>query len=309
MNKNTLIALHISANSLKNSDSFLKQKFTIFMLHCSVVLFFLFFATIVAAQSSEGAKIGLGAAHDPLNLDSSVALVADVNTHEVLFAKNPHVALPIASITKIMTVLVTLKANLDLDEYITLTKEDYDYYKHTGSRLKAGDTFTRRDLIHLALMSSENRAAAALGRTYPGGLTAMVATMNAVASQLGMFSTSFVETTGLSEENRSTANDLARLVMHAAKYPIIKEFSTSPQFSVRAKRGVLDFKTTNKLVRDGQWEILLQKTGYINEAGRCLVMQARIAGRDLVIVLLDSINSGSRFKDANTIRTHIASLR
>lgn len=300
-----------NTNSVLIKPAFLNTQsgYTIYFQACVGLLLLCFSTILYAQQSSEGSKIGLSAAYDPLNLDSSVALVADANTHEVLFAKNPHVALPIASITKLMTVLVTLKANLDLEEKITITKADYDYYKHTGSRIQAGDSFTRRDLAHLALMSSENRAAAALGRTFPGGLPAMVASMNAVASQLGMFSTSFAETTGLSYQNRSTANDLARLVLHASQYPLMRDYSTSTNHSVYAKRGKLKFRSTNKLVREGRWEIFLQKTGYINEAGRCMVMHANVSGRELVIILLDSINSHSRSKDANIISTHVASLR
>lgn len=265
-------------------------------------------SSVVYAGASEGSKAGLSRAHDPLRLESSVALVADADTLEVLFAKNPHISLPIASITKLMTVIVTLRAGLDLDEQITITKDDYDQYKGTWSRLAAGETFSRRDLIHLALMSSENRAAAALGRTYPGGMRAIVSEMNRVAIRLGMYDTIFVETTGLSFDNRSTANDLAMLVIHAAQYPLIQDFSTSADYAVLSNVGTLKFKNTNKLVKE-DWEILVQKTGFINEAGRCLVMQARVGERNLVIILLDSSNRVSRFADAERIRTHFASAR
>lgn len=262
---------------------------------------------VYAGGVSEGAKAGLSRAHDPLQLDSSVALVADADTYEVLFAKNPHVSLPIASITKLMTIVVVLRAGLDLEEKVTITEEDYDQYKGTWSRLAAGETFTRRDLIHLALMSSENRAAAALGRSYPGGTQAIVQAMNQMAQNLGMLDTHFSETTGLSFENRSTANDLALLVMHAGQYPLIQLYSTSPNYSVLANVGKLDFKNTNQLVKKEDWEILVQKTGFIDEAGRCLVMQAKVGPRNLVIILLDSSKRRSRFTDAERIRTHFAS--
>ncbi|MDX1668070.1 MAG: serine hydrolase [Limnobacter sp.] len=262
---------------------------------------------LVANATSEGTKAGLSRAHDPLQLDSSVALVADADTSEVLFAKNPHVSLPIASITKLMTVVVVLRAGLDLDELVTITKDDYDHYKGTWSRLAAGETFTRRDLIHLALMSSENRAASALGRSYPGGTVAIVQDMNLMARNLGMTDTVFSETTGLSFENRSTANDLALLVMHASQYRLIQAYSTSPDYSVLANVGPLMFKNTNRLIKKEDWEILIQKTGFIDEAGRCLVMQARVGQRNLVIVLLDSSKRASRYLDAERIRTHFAS--
>lgn len=271
------------------------------------VTFCISWSAAVAAPS-EGSKAGLYRAHDPLRLESSVALVADADTLEVLFAKNPHVTLPIASITKLMTVVVTLRAGLNLDEQITITKDDYDHYKGTWSRLGAGETFSRRDLIHLALMSSENRAAAALGRTYPGGMTAIVNEMNRMAEMLGMRDTSFVETTGLSFDNRSTANDLAMLVMHAARYPMIQAYSTSEDYAVLSNVGTLKFKNTNKLVKE-DWEILVQKTGFIDEAGRCLVMQARVGDRNLVIILLDSSKRRSRFADAERIRTYFAAAK
>lgn len=258
------------------------------------------------AAQSEGSKAGLDKAHDPLNLQSTVALVADADSLEVLFAKNPNIKLPIASITKLMTVVVTLRAGLDLDEKITVTKEDFDTYKGTWSRLAPGSSLSRRDMIHLALMASENRAASALGRTYPGGMTAMVRAMNNMARQLNMRDTHFVETTGLSYENQSTANDLALLVVHAGQYPIIQDFSTSRNYTVYGANGMLNYHNTNSLVKKQHWHITLQKTGFINEAGRCMVMQAQVAGRNLVIVLLDSLSKKGRFSDAERIRTFFA---
>ena len=237
-----------------------------------------------------------------------MALVADADSLEVLYAKNPSAVVPIASITKIMTVVVTLEAGLDLDEVITITTEDIDYYKNTRSRLKPGSEFTRRELIHLALMASENRAASALGRSYPGGLAACVAQMNRRAASLRMFNTNFAETTGLSVENKSSANDLARMVLHAQRFPLIRQFSTDPQFSVQSGKGQLNFRNTNRLIKNKEWDIQVQKTGFINEAGRCLVMKAKVGDRNLVIVLLDALGSQARFADAERIREYVMAV-
>ncbi|HEX4856600.1 MAG TPA: serine hydrolase [Limnobacter sp.] len=261
--------------------------------------------TAAEAASGLGTRAGLKDAHDPLSLNSSVALVADADTQEVLYAKNPSAVLPIASITKVMTVMVILEAGLDLNEVITITTDDIDYYKNTRSRLKPGSQFTRRELIHLALMASENRAASALGRSYPGGLAACVAQMNRKAAALQMFNTNFAETTGLSVENRSSANDLARMVLYAQRFPLISQFSTDPQFSVQSGKGQLNFRNTNRLIKNKEWDIQIQKTGFINEAGRCLVMKARVGERNLVIVLLDALGSGARFADAERIREYV----
>ncbi|GLR26405.1 D-alanyl-D-alanine endopeptidase [Limnobacter litoralis] len=264
-------------------------------------------STASAQSGSDGREIGLQRAYDPLSLKSSVALVADANTHEVLFAKNPQVVLPIASISKLMTIMVNLEANLDLNEKIEITTDDIDRIKHTRSRLKPGMVFTRRELMHLALMASENRAAHALARNYPGGMQACVAKMNEKARQLGMLHTQFVEPTGLSDENKSTANDLARMVMQAHKFHLIREYTTDPEFSVETRWGPLQFHNTNRLVKKHDWDIEVQKTGFINEAGRCLVMQTKVAGRELVIVLLDSVGTLTRFADAERIRKYIRS--
>jgi D-alanyl-D-alanine endopeptidase (penicillin-binding protein 7) len=259
----------------------------------------------VGAAAGSAERANLKSAHDPLSLNSSVALVADADSLEVLYAKNPSVVLPIASITKLMTVVVTLEAGLDLDEVITITSADIDYYKNTRSRLKPGSEFTRRELIHLALMASENRAASALGRSYPGGLAACVAQMNRRAMALNMRNTNFAETTGLSVENKSSANDLARMVLHAQGFPLIRQFSTDPQFSVQTGKGQLNFRNTNRLLKNKEWDIQVQKTGFINEAGRCLVMKARVGDRNLVIVLLDALGSQARFADAERIREYV----
>lgn len=272
-------------------------------LACSMV-----FCSLANAGPNGVERASLKSAHDPLSLNSSVALVADADSLEVLYAKNPSAVLPIASITKLMTVVVTLEADLDLNEVITITNADIDYYKNTSSRLRPGSEFTRRELIHLALMASENRAASALGRSYPGGLAACVAQMNRRAASLRMINTNFAETTGLSVENKSSANDLARMVLHAQGFPLIRQFSTDPQFSVQSGKGQLNFRNTNRLIKNKEWDIQIQKTGFINEAGRCLVMKARVGDRNLVIVLLDALGSQARFADAERIREYVMAV-
>lgn len=253
-------------------------------------------------RASFGQLYGLHNAVDPLELKSSVALVVDQDTNEVLFSKNPQAVLPIASITKLMTALVVTEAKLPLDEVLTITQDDVDTEKHSGSRLAVGTQLTRGEMLHLALMSSENRAAHALGRHYPGGLQAFVTSMNLKAHQLGMADTRYVEPTGLSSQNQSSAHDLAELVKEASKHELIRQLSTSPEHQVEIGRRTLQFRNSNGLVRSGSWDIGLQKTGYISEAGRCLVMQASLAGRKLIMVLLDSAGKYSRIGDAERIR-------
>lgn len=251
---------------------------------------------------SFGQLYGLHGATDPLDLKSSVALVLDQDTNEVLFSKNSQAVLPIASITKLMTALVVAEANLPADEVLTITQDDVDTEKHSGSRLAVGTQLTRGEMMHLALMSSENRAANALGRHYPGGLQAFVAAMNLKAHQLGMNDTRYVEPTGLSSNNQSSAHDLAELVKEASKHEVIRQLSTSPEHRVEVGSRLLQFRNSNGLVRSGSWDIGLQKTGYISEAGRCLVMQAQVAGRKVIMVLLDSAGKYSRIGDAERIR-------
>lgn len=257
---------------------------------------------VVPARPSFGQVYGLHGTDDPLDLKSSVALVIDQETQQVLFSKNPQAVLPIASITKLMTALIVTEAQLPMDEMLTITQDDVDTEKGSRSRLVVGTSLTRGDMLHLALMSSENRAAHALGRTYPGGLGAFVAAMNAKAKLLGMSATHYVEPTGLSSDNQSSATDLARLVNAAYEHPIIRELSTSQEASVEVGRRQLQFRNTNGLVRNPSWDIGLQKTGYISEAGRCLVMQAQLAGRKLIMVLLDSAGRYSRIGDAERLR-------
>ncbi|WP_235823522.1 D-alanyl-D-alanine endopeptidase [Azohydromonas sediminis] len=255
-----------------------------------------------AARPSLGQVYGLHSTPDPLALKSSVALVVDQDTDEVLFSKNPQAVLPIASITKLMTALVVIEAKQPLDEVLTITQDDVDTEKGTGSRLRLGTQLTRGEMLHLALMSSENRAANALGRHYPGGLAAFVEAMNAKAALLGMHDTRYVEPTGLSSRNRSSARDLALLVKAAYQHDLIRELSTSPEAQVAVGSHAVQFRNSNGLVRNPEWSIGLQKTGYIAEAGRCVVMQAELAGRNLIMVLLDSAGRYSRIADAERLR-------
>ena len=257
---------------------------------------------IVAAKPSFGQIAGLHGAQDALELKSSVALVMDQDTREILFSKNDHAVLPIASLTKLMTGVIVSAAKLPMDEVITVTQDDVDTEKRSSSRLKVGTSLTRGELLHLALMSSENRAAHALGRTYPGGLQTFVALMNAKARLLGMKDTSYVEPTGLSSRNQSSAQDLATLVNAAHGDPILRELTTSPGYQVAVGSRTLQYNNTNRLVKNPEWDIGLQKTGYISEAGQCLVMQTKIAGRKLIMVFLDSAGKLSRLGDAERVR-------
>ncbi|BDI05093.1 D-alanyl-D-alanine endopeptidase [Sphaerotilus microaerophilus] len=257
---------------------------------------------VEAAKPSVGQIAGLHQTHDTLALKSSVAYVMDQDTSEVLFSKNPEAVLPIASLTKLMTSLVVVEAKLALDEVLEVTEEDIDTEKGSRSRLAVGTRLTRMEMLHLALMASENRAANALGRHYPGGLPAFVEAMNRKATALGMADTRYVEPTGLSSNNRSSAPDLARLVKAAYNFPLIRELSTSPEHAVDLGRRTVQFRNTNGLVRNPTWDIGLQKTGYIAEAGRCLVMQAQLAGRKLILVFLDSAGKYSRLGDAERVR-------
>ena len=253
-----------------------------------------------AARVSAGERLGLRGADDPLDLSSSVALVVDQDTSEVLFSKNDRAVLPIASLTKLMTGLVIADAQLPMDESITITDDDAAVYRH--SRLAVGTTLSRGEMMHLSLMSSENRAANALGRTFPGGRDEFVRRMNAKAHELGMRDTRFVEPTGLSSDNQSSARDLATLVSVAYERPILRDLSTSPSYQLDLGRRTLQYNNSNRLVRNPEWEIGLQKTGYISEAGRCLVMQAKVAGRKVIMVFLDSAGKLARVQDAERVR-------
>jgi D-alanyl-D-alanine endopeptidase (penicillin-binding protein 7) len=255
---------------------------------------------------SFGQMAGLHGTPDPLDLRSSVALVIDKETDQILFSKNSEAVLPIASITKLMTALVVVEARLPLDESLTISQADVDTEKGSRSRLNVGTTLTRGQMLHLALMSSENRAAHALGRHYPGGMVAFVEAMNRKAAALGMRRTRYVEPTGLSSANQSSALDLSVLVKAASEHQLIRELSTSSDARVAVGRRELEFRNTNGLIRNPGWDIGLQKTGYISEAGRCLVMQAQLAGRQLIMVLLDSAGRYSRIGDAERLRSWVS---
>jgi len=237
-----------------------------------------------------------------LALYSSSALVIDQSTGQAVLEKHPDTVVPIASISKLMTAMVVLDAKLDLQEVIAIGEDDVDGLKGTRSRLPVGTTMTRETAMLLALMSSENRAAHSLGRHYPGGMPAFVQAMNRKAQALGMTNSRFEEPTGLSSNNVSTAHDLARMVSAAARYPEIRGFSTTAEARVELNGRPTDFHNTNALVRSDNWEIGVSKTGYISEAGRCLVMQARVADKPVVIVLLDSVGKMTRVGDANRIK-------
>jgi D-alanyl-D-alanine endopeptidase (penicillin-binding protein 7) len=263
--------------------------------------------TIGFAQAASGKR----KSHHPLPppedaehlfLRSNVALVQDAVSGETVFAKNSGAVLPIASITKLMTALVILDAKVDLAQRVAVSDDDYDFLKGTRSRLRPGAVLTRDELLLIALMASENRAAAALARTYPGGTGAFVRAMNAKAAALGMRDTQFADPTGLSPANVSSARDLARLVLAAQRHPMIGQYSTRESATVYALGRPLAYRNTNGLVRGGMWDIGLSKTGFISEAGRCLVMRVRVASRDMVVVLLDSWGKYSRIGDANRIR-------
>jgi serine-type D-Ala-D-Ala endopeptidase (penicillin-binding protein 7) len=239
---------------------------------------------------------------DGPGLRSASALVIDETHSSVLYSRNATVPAPIASITKLLTALVIADAKLPLDERIQITQEDRHLHKESFSRLAVGTTLSRGDLIHLALMASENRAAHALARTYPGGIDAFVVAMNAKAKALGMTSAHFIDPTGLSEENVASPEDLAKLVMAASHDPTIREYSTDRRYSVAVGRRRVEFRNTNSLVGNPTWDIVVQKTGYISEAGKCLVMQAIIDDRTIVMVLLNSYGRYTRTADAVRIR-------
>lgn len=253
--------------------------------------------------------VATGDAGDVLKLSANAAFVFDPQSGQALFAKNADEVMPIASITKLMTALVVVEAGQEMDEVLTVTEADIDRIKHTSSRLRIGSRLTRANMLHIALMSSENRAASALGRHYPGGLPAFVAAMNAKAKSLGMQHTRYVEPTGLSSENVSTANDLAKLVIAAHSYPVIRNYSTNREYAVSPGGRVLQYRNSNRLIASSSWDILLQKTGYISEAGRCLVMNAVIDGRAIVMVFLDAKGKFARAADAGRVRQWLQSAK
>ena len=257
----------------------------------------------VAQDQGQAVRVKLerASAGEPA-LRSSAALVWDATGSSVLYARRSDVAMPIASITKLMTALVVMDAGQPLDETLEITVDDVAHKRGAVSRLKPGVELTRGDLMHLALMASENRAAHALGRNFPGGLEACVAAMNAKARELGMTTAHFVEPTGLSDENVASAEDLSKLVMAAAKVPAIREYSTDTSYEVQVGRRMLTYRSTDSLTSKADWDIVVQKTGYIAHAGRCLVMQTVIEARTVAIVLLNSYGKRTRVADARRIR-------
>ncbi len=238
---------------------------------------------------------------DP-QIRSSAVLVLDEASSTVLLSRQADAAIPIASITKLMTAVVVLDAKQPLDEMLVITDEDREHGRGAFSRIAIGTRLSRSDLLHVALMSSENRAAHALGRNYPGGLPAFVTAMNAKARALGMRNARFVDPTGLSNGNVASPADLSKLVIAASHEPTIQQFSTDELHAVRVGRRMLEFRNTDLLVRNPAWNIIVQKTGYITEAGKCLVMKTLIRGRAVVIVLLDSFGKYTRVADAQRIR-------
>lgn len=246
-----------------------------------------------------------------LALRSSSAIVIDQQTGQFIVDKNSDEQVPIASLTKLMTAMVILDSKLPLDEPIRISNEDVDRLRGSRSRVPVGTVLTREHLLNLALMSSENRAAAALARSYPGGTTAFVAAMNHKARQLGMTRSNFADSTGLHNANQSTARDVARLVSAAYEYQLIREHSTASakEVALPRYRSPVEFHNTNSLVKSEQWDIGLSKTGYTHEAGNCLALQAQIAGRSTIIVLLDSWGKSSRIGDANRVRKWVENAR
>jgi D-alanyl-D-alanine endopeptidase (penicillin-binding protein 7) len=240
-------------------------------------------------------------------LKSSSVLIVDQADSSVLYSRHADVAAPIASITKLMTALVVMDAKQPLNEPLQITNADRDFPKGAFSRLAVGTVLTRGDLMHLALMSSENRAAHALGNNYPGGMPAMVAAMNAKARALGMTNAHFVDSNGLSSQNVASPEDLSKMVIAASKNRTIREYSTDKSYAVKVQRHMVEYRNTDNLVANPAWNILVQKTGYITEAGKCLVMAAVIEGRNVVIVLLDSFGKYTRVADAQRIKTWMAS--
>lgn len=257
---------------------------------------------VVTPTPTIGQVIGLRGVDDPLSLGSSVALMVDARSGQTLYEKNGDAVLPIASISKLMTAMVVIDSKEPMHEMLTISKDDVDTERNSRSRLTVGTRLSRAEMLQLALMSSENRAANALGRHHPGGLKAFVAAMNRKAQAIGMEDSSFVEPTGLSVANVANAHDLVKLVREAARYPLLRSYSTSSDLTVDTGFRQVRYGNTNRLVKAG-WDIGIQKTGYISEAGRCLVMQTLVDGRPVVMVLLDSDGSNTRFGDARRLRT------
>ncbi|MEV3829805.1 D-alanyl-D-alanine endopeptidase [Aeromonas allosaccharophila] len=258
-------------------------------------------------SASSKSSSGFLERRDVPNLSSAAFVVANHRTGEVISERNGNRVMPIASLTKLMTALVVLDANLRLNEMLTVTNADIDRIKGTGSRLAIGSKLSRAEMLHIALMSSENRAASALARHYPGGQRAFVEAMNAKARMLGMWNTRYADSTGLNPRNVSTAQDLAKLAAAAASYPLIRQYSTDQQSYVRTNKRQLHYLNSNRLIREGQWEFTLSKTGYIREAGRCLVLGTKVNHEPVIMVLLNAETTNDRVADAKRIKTWLES--
>lgn len=258
-------------------------------------------------SASSKSSSGFLERRDVPNLSSAAFVVANHRTGEVISERNGNRVMPIASLTKLMTALVVLDANLRLNEMLTVTNADIDRIKGTGSRLAIGSRLSRAEMLHIALMSSENRAASALARHYPGGQRAFVEAMNAKARMLGMWNTHYADSTGLNPRNVSTAQDLAKLAAAAASYPLIRQYSTDEQSYVRTNKRQLHYLNSNRLIREGQWEFTLSKTGYIREAGRCLVLGTKVNHEPVIMVLLNAETTNDRVADAKRIKTWLES--
>jgi D-alanyl-D-alanine endopeptidase (penicillin-binding protein 7) len=272
--------------------SFIRVRLPAAAVSCALLAF----STVAAAKPTLFPK-----------LKSSSVLIVDQSDSTVLYSRRSDVAAPIASITKLMTALVVLDARQPLDEPLAITQDEAALPKSRGSRLSVGTVLTRGDFMHLALMSSENRAAHTLGANYPGGVPAIVTAMNAKAAALGMTTAHFVDPTGLSSDNVASPEDLSKLVLAAAQNPHIREYSTDPSYAVRVRKHLVEFHNTDNLVKNPTWNIIVQKTGYIAEAGKCLVMEAVIEGRNVIIVLLDSAGRLTRVADAKRVKTWMES--
>jgi D-alanyl-D-alanine endopeptidase (penicillin-binding protein 7) len=264
-------------------------------------------APLFDRATSFGHQAGLHRVKDDLRLSASAALVVDQDSGEVLLRRNETAVLPVASLTKLMTALVLTEAKLPMDEVITVTDDDVDGERHSRSRLRVGTALTRSEALHIALMSSENRAAHALGRTFPGGMDAFVKAMNRKAAALGMKNTTYVDPTGLSNRNQSTALDLAALAAAASKNAMLAEYTTDRQHLLQVARGrAIQYNNSNRLVKNPRWDIELQKTGYIVEAGWCMVLDTKIGRRNVLVVLLDAGGAGNRIADAERLK-HLVS--
>ena len=275
------------------------------MKYISILILLCVFPMTHAADAYVAAKdIREHASHTNLKLRSHAALVFDERDNEVIYARNAEEVMQIASLTKLMTAIVILDAGLDMDEIIKLTNEDKDRIRYSRSRLRKGMQFTRRDLLLIALAASENRAALALARTYPGGSDAFVEAMNSKAQELGLSNTRFADAAGLSNDNASTAQELLQIVKAASDYPLIRDYTTTTRDSIiDVKTGrEVEFGNTNRLVKRDSWPITLSKTGFTSEAGNCLVMQTEINDRPVIIVLLESWGKLSKYGDSNRIR-------